>query len=1199
MAGLAAQSNHRPVTSSPHLMQPRSGLGESRMAGLLVLTLLFAFLSGCDRTEKPPARFKLLRKDATHLDFENVLRQSTAFNVFNYMYFFNGGGVGAGDFNNDGLVDLYFTSNMGPNKMFLNEGNLKFRDVTDAAGVAGMDGWTSGISVVDINNDGLLDLYVGQLGDYQGITGRNQLFICQSVDNGVPRYRDEAAAYGLDLSGFSTQALFFDYDLDGDLDLFQLNHTLHQNGTFGPRKNFEGKIHPLAGDKLLRNDGPPQPPRLGGEAARPHTGGGFTDVTQAAGIHSTVIGYGLGVVAGDVNNDGWPDLYIGNDFHENDYLYLNQGDGTFRDVMAEAMMHTSQFSMGVDMADVNNDGWEDIISLDMLPEDPYMLKTSLGEDAYNVFQYKIGLGYYYQYTRNNLQLNNGAWEPFRLQPPPAPPVGGRGASPQASGSHAGSLVHLPPAGGAGVAFTEIGLFAGVAATDWSWSPLFMDFDHDGYKDLFISNGIPRRMNDIDYVKFQENRELQLQEGTTRDVKDSELAVVDKMPKVKLSNKFYRNTGKLTFDDLGDQIADDLPTFSNGAVYADLDNDGDLDVVVNNLEDEPFVYQNLLHENAGATPPFLSFTFEGQAGNRHGIGAQILVFKKNGERQVEAFYPIHGYQSSAHTPLHLSVGDPATVDSLLVVWPDRTYARVTHLGFGTGQTLKWQPGLPAFDYGILRREPPPFDFSDRTAATGLDFRHIENAFVEFNRETLLPNMVSTEGPALAVGDVNGDGLEDVFFGSAKRERSALYVQGAKGKFTRKTPPAIERDSIFEDVDAVFADLENDGDLDLVIAAGGNEYRGQEEPMQQRAYVNDGKGNFTRADPFPGLYMTASCVLPADFNNDGLTDFFFGGRAIPWKYGLTPNSYLLQNLGNGRFEDVTQKLAPGLQEAGLVKNGAWTDLDGDGDPDLLLALEWESLTVFLNTAGKLEKKTLGTGKGWWNVVLPGDFDGDGDLDILAGNTGKNSRLKPSVQEPVRLYAGDFDQNGQTETVLTYYLKGREIPFANHEEMMKALPVLKKKYLRSKDFAQASVNDLFGQDALSKAVLREANTFESQYFENTGNLNFKAYPLPDALQFSTLNAAALADLDGDGRPEVIVGGNFYDCNIEMGRYDASFGNVLSLAPGGAMKVYPLGHFRVKDQVRRIEPLRVAGNTCFVFARNNARSLVLQPVKPDLKRR
>ena len=1108
---------------------------------ILFITALLFLLPACKQAPQTPPIFKTLRKNTTGLDFENTLRQSSEFNVFNYMYFFNGGGVAAGDFNHDGLVDLYFIANMGPNKLFLNKGNLKFEDVTEASGTAGASGWSTGVSVIDINNDGMLDLYVGQLGEYQSIQGRNQLFICKSIENGIPVYADEAIYYGLDLTGFSTQAVFFDYDLDGDLDMFQMNYSLHQNGTFGKRSLFDEKPHPLAGDKLFRND---SPGGAGGQAV-------FTDVSRQAGIISTVIGYGLGISTSDVNNDGYPDIYIGNDFHENDYLYINQQDGTFKELSGEQMRHTSQFSMGVDIADVNNDGWTDVFSLDMLPEDPMMLKSSLGEDSYDIFAYKISLGYSYQYARNNLQLNNG------------------------NGT-----------------FSEIGLFAGIAASDWSWSPLFIDFDHDGYKDLFVSNGIPRRMNDIDYVKFQENRELKLK-GNSINVEEGEFSIVEKMPRVKLPNKFYRNTGKLQFDDLTGLVDGGPPSFSNGAIAADLDNDGDLDVVVNNLEDEPFIYQNLLQENTGGTNKFLSLQLEGTPANRQAIGAKVLIYKKNGACQVAENYPVRGFLSSALVPVHIGLGDAGTIDSVLLIWPDRSYQRLSDLKFNTTQIIRWKTGLPLFNFNRLQKKAaPPFAFYDITAATGLSFQHVENPFIEFNRERLIPHMVSREGPALAVGDVNGDGLEDVFFGSSKRERAALYLQGRAGTFALKTPAVILEDSLYEEVDAVFADIENDGDLDLVIAEGGNEYRGKEAPMQQRAYLNDGKGNFSRADLFPGLFMTASCVLPADFNGDGLVDFFFGARAIPWNYGLTPPSALLLNKGNGNFEDVTDRMGGGLREAGLVKNGAWADMDADGDLDLLLAIEWEPPTIYLNDHGVFQRQTLNNMKGWWNFMLPFDFDGDGDLDILAGNLGENSRFHPTLEHPLRLYVADFDDNKQLEQILTYYLQDREIPFANYDELTKQIPTLKKKYLFAKDFGKADLADLFGASKLAGAVQLEANTLQSMYFENTGqDLKFTPHALPDVLQFSTLNCAAVQDLDGDGKPEVILGGNFFDSNVEMGRYDASYGHVLRIGKGGKMAVSPLGNLRMTGQVRRIRVLNVAGQTVFVFARNNDGVVVLAP--------
>ena len=1166
-----------------HLFGPKT-----KFLFILILTL---GLIGCDKNDSSPTQFQLLRKDATGLDFQNALKPTSEFNALNYMYFYNGGGVAAGDFNNDGLVDLYFTANMSGNKLFLNQVKLKFKDVTEQAGVAGMHGWTTGASVVDINNDGMLDIYVSQLGDFQGIKGRNQLYVCQEIKDGVPVYEDEAIPYGLDLVGFGTQAAFFDYDLDGDLDMYQLNHSVHANGTFGQKKSFEGTQHPLAGDKLMRNDFIPPP---GG------TKGGFTEVTLQSGIYSTVIGYGLGIATGDINLDGWPDLYIGNDFHENDYLYINSpleggkgGERAFKEVLSEKTMHTSQFSMGVDIADINNDGWNDIISLDMLPEDPFILKSSLGEDEYGIYHFKLGYGYHPQNARNTLQLNNGMWEEE---------VEGRGwrvegGVPMVEGNKKGtSTVHPPPSTlhplPSTVSFSEIGMFAGVHATDWSWASLFMDFDNDGYKDLFISNGIERRMNDIDYANFRANNEIRWKQNSNN-LEEADLVVVEKMPKIKLPNKFYRNTGHLTFEDFEKRVKGALPTFSNGAVYADLDNDGDLDVVANNLEDEPFLYQNM--ENDKGVPPgksYLDFQLKGAPANRFAVGARVVVFKKE-EKLIYENYPVRGYQSSSLTNLHVGIGDAAAVDSILVIWPDNSYRRLENVQYNQTLSLEWKQGLPAFDFRQLHKKPAdPFEFADATAKTNLGFNHIENPFVEFDRERLIPHMVSTEGPALAVGDANGDGLDDVFFGSSKRKRSALYFQKPNGAFYENTPQVIINDSLFEDVDAVWVDIENDGDLDLVIAAGGNEYRDQDEAMKQRFYLNDGKGNFRRMD-FKGIYMTASCVLPADFNGDGLTDLFFGGRAVPWKYGLTPNSYLLQNKGNGEFEEVTQKAAPGLQEVGLVKNGTWTDLDGDGDPDLLLAVEWEALTVFLNNGGRFEKKTLETGKGWWNFVLAHDFDGDGDQDMLAGNLGQNAKFKPSPTEPVRLYVNDFDDNGQVEQILTYYLKGREIPFANHAEMMKQLPSLKKKYLLSKDFAKATVPELFGKDKLAKSVQREADNFKSTYFENTGNLAFKAHPLPDVLQFSTLNAAALCDPDGDGKQEVLLGGNYYECNIEMGRYDANYGNLLSISKDGKMDVFTLGDVQLKGPVRRIEPVKAGGNTYYVFVRNNMTAVVLKPVQ------
>lgn len=1100
------------------------------------LLLLFLTLSAaqCRQSAEAPL-FRLLGKEKTGLNFDNTPRQSAELNVFNYMYFFNGGGVAAGDFNRDGRIDLFFTANTGPDKLFLNEGDLRFRDVSTEAGINPVPepplSWKTGVSVVDINCDGLLDLYVSQVGEYKTIKGRNRLLVCQKIENGIPIFKEDAAAYGLDLVGFGTQAAFFDYDGDGDLDCYQLNHSLHQNGTFGPRRQFEGVPHPLSGDRLLEN-----------------RDGHFYDITQTTGIQNTVLGYGLGIALGDLNLDGWTDLYIGNDFHENDYLYYNtagaDGKRIFREAIAAATPHTSRFSMGVDIGDLNNDAWSEIISLDMEPEDPAILKASLGEDGFAVYQMKLGYGYHNQYARNALQFNLGNG-----------------------------------------CFQEIAQFAGVSATDWSWSPLFMDFDSDGQKDLFISNGIPRRMNDVDFVKFQEEKGITTPEKTP----NNDLAIVEKMPRIKLPNKFYRQNAPLQFEDGKNRIENDRPGFSNGAVAADLDNDGDLDVVVNNIEDEPFIYQNLDREN-GRKGSFLSLSFTGSPQNPNAVGTRVVVYKKTGERLVAEFYPVRGYQSSAMTPLHLGVGDAAQVDSVLLIWPDRRVEKLTPV-FNQTTTMVWKPGLPLFDFTLLQqKKQPPYQFQDITDNIGLNYTHLENPFIEFNREALMPHMVSAEGPAVATGDVNGDGLDDVYFGASKFGKRALYLQQKNGQFILRTPEIFLRDSIFEDVDATFADLDNDGDLDLLLAAGGNEWRARDEAMKQRYYLNDGKGNFERRE-FPGAFATASCVLPCDFNGDGLLDVFIGARAVPWSYGLTPASYLFQNKGQGVFEDVAPRIGGGMHQAGLVKNGAWADLDADGDQDLMLAAEWSPVLVFKNQGGQFEKVALSEHSGWWNFVQAADFDGDGDLDLLAGNRGVNGRFHPSPREPLRLYVADFDQNGQVDQILSYYLQGREIPFATFEELTKTLPALKKKFLYARDFAKATMSELFGKKNLETVPRLEANTLESMYFENTGNFKFSAHPLPDALQWSSLQACALADPEGDGRTEALLGGNFYECNIEMGRYDAFSGHVLRIGERGSMQVYPLGKQRVDAQVRRIRPLKTTTGTAWIFARNNAPSVVLAP--------
>ncbi|MFN0037777.1 MAG: VCBS repeat-containing protein [Saprospiraceae bacterium] len=1153
------------------------------MRDLFKLTPLLLLLVGCDFKQPTNALFEAVPSAKTGIRFTNTVTNSKELNIFNYRNFYNGGGAAIGDVNNDGLADVFLTSNMGDNKLYLNKGNFQFEDITEKAGVAGKKFWSTGVVMVDINADGWLDIYVCNAGYKQGEKPENELFINpgplpeHSGEGWDGVFTERAAEYGLNEDGYTTHAAFFDYDLDGDLDCYILNNSFMPVNTLNNSNNRElyAKDWPVkdflkgGGDKLLRNDGPPLSPQKGGG----HTGG-FVDVSKEAGIYGSLIGFGLGVTVGDVNGDLWPDIYVSNDFYERDYLYINEGNGTFKEEIESRTEHMSLASMGADMADINNDGLPEIFTTEMLPSDEKRLKTTTSFENYNIYALKEKQGFYHQYMHNNLQLNS----------PPQPPQGGGSGTIPGTKSEA----FLPPLGGEGGAFREIAHYAGVAASDWSWGALMFDADNDGWRDIYVCNGIYKDVIDQDFIDFFADEIIQKMALTGK--KEDIETVIDKMPSNPIQNKAFRNRGDLTFEDMGEKWGFGLPTFSNGAAYGDLDNDGDLDLVVNNVNMEALVYRNK-SESVQPQNHHLSVLLKGSGQNTFAVGSKVFVHRGK-EIQSTELIPSRGFQSSVDYKIVFGLSQLAAVDSVVVVWPDRKKTVLANPPIDQLLTLEHRGANRTASSKIYTFDSKSRFFEEMAAPFQT---HREDGFVDFYPEGLSYRMVSREGPKAAVGDVNADGLEDVFLCGAAGQAGQLYLQTKSG-FAQSDRATFEADSSFEDTAALFFDADGDKDLDLFVGSGGNQHETASRLMQDRIYVNDGKGHFT-LNPF-GLSVNGfntAVAVPLDFDADGDIDLFVGSRSVPGQYAVPPRHFLYENDGTGKLKDVAKTAAPDLKAIGMVTDAMLVNVLGDSNTELVVVGEWMTPQVFSieNKGLKKVKTDLSQYSGWWYAVQADDVDGDGDQDLVLGNRGENFYCAGSLEEPLKIWVWDFDGNGTIEKIMTRTVAGKDVTIALKKELTSQIPSLKKQNLKHADFAQKSIQDLFPADVMQKAMMREGNYFKSVVALNDGGGKFHLVPLPKEVQFSCVKAIHFTDLDGDGKRDLLLGGNDAGFMPQFSKLDASFGHTLLNQGGGNFEWVPnhASGFYLRGDVKQIFELKKGGEPWLVALLNGQKARAFKP--------
>ncbi|GGA91914.1 VCBS repeat-containing protein [Puia dinghuensis] len=1071
------------------------------MNWLRFLPVALLLIASCNPTQKSNTLFTEVPPDISHINFRNEIKEDEDYNILTYEYLYNGAGVAVGDVNGDGLPDLFFIGNMTPNRLYLNKGNFQFEDITQKAGIAGRDKWKTGAVMADVNGDGLLDIYVCYSGPGTDADRTKELYINQGVKDGIPTFKESAKEYGLDAPGtYTTTVAFFDMDGDGDLDMFMVNHADMFYNPFFNTDKLRAKRHPKFGNRLYRNDN-----------------GHFVDISEQAHIDGSGLNFGLSVSISDLNGDGWPDIYVTNDYDERDFMYLNNHDGTFKEVLTKATGHMSEFAMGSDIADYNNDGLPDIAVLDMLPEDNHRQKLLRGPDNYDKYTQRADAGFGHQQMRNTLQLNNG------LGPD--------------------SIPH----------FSEIGQLAGMSNTDWSWAPLFADFDNDGWKDLFISDGIFRDMTNLDFVKYTSGYTVGQAEKLGDKVEMWRL--VQQMPSTKLTNYVFRNNGDLSFSNKNEEWGLTRRTISNGAAYVDLDNDGDLDLVVNTIGDAPIIYRNNASEQHKGH--FLRVQLKGNSPNTQGIGAKLILHTAQGPQFMEQ-YLTRGFQSSIDPILHFGCGKDSVITSLTVLWPSGKVSTLGPCKADTLLTITEQSANSSAQKPAANSKPTPL-FTDITKSSGIQYTHQGSNFVDFKIAPLLPYQVSHLGPCLAKGDVNGDGLEDLFIGGTAGQESRLYLQTPDGKFLPASSQPWNTDKNHTNTSALFFDADGDGDLDLYLVSGGADFPIGSPNYQDRLFENDGKGNFRLVtDALPAETISGGCVRAADYNKDGRPDLFVGGGLVPGFFPLSPESLILKNNstpGHIHFDkDATQRDSL-LTHPGMVADACWIDLNKDGWPDLVTVGPFTPVTIFENRQGQLVDQTAAYGlaqsQGWWTTLLPIDIDKDGNTDLVIGNLGTNTAFKASEEQPLRIYYGDFSGNGTFDPLLTYYIQGKSFPYASRDELLRELPALQKKFGRYADYADAQIQDILTPQQLAAAGAKQINILSSGYWHNDGNHRFTFHPLPNYAQLSVVNG--IVPVETAGSRMLVLAGNLYPLRAQMGPLDASMGMVLKTDNGGQFTPLP----------------------------------------------